>query len=301
MLFAMAAEGFHASRNEHNERGAANHAPLDQAAILGAVREDVRQTLRSGWIDPALESAATHPVFFTAAWSAIRPNVGRSFLLLAKALRAEAADTMALATPPPDLRKRLDGELGEEEQRRIGEAVRATHQVTAKVQLVVHGLLRASRRERLPGTGREEPPVRRGVPEWQRWMSFQPPPEETWPVLEEASQALKLPALPATLRILARWPAALRGLVDELGSRVRTEAWTSGAQRLRRTVLAGMSGLPHPVELQWMALKERGFTEEQRSKLADILAGHDAAMANHTLVAAFAWLAFGSPEVGVEG
>ena len=45
MLFAMAAEGFHASRNELKEGGAANHAPLDQAAILGAVREDVRQKI----------------------------------------------------------------------------------------------------------------------------------------------------------------------------------------------------------------------------------------------------------------
>ena len=66
--------------------------------------------------------------------------------------------------------------------------------------------------DRIPGTGREEAPVRRGVPEWQRWMSFQPAPDETWPVLEQATEALGLTGLPAALRLLARWPAVLTGL-----------------------------------------------------------------------------------------
>lgn len=297
MLFDMAAHGIHASRRDPLSAGA---RPIDQAAILGAVREDVRQTLRSGWIDPVLEAAAAQPVFFTAAWSAIRPNVGRSFLLLAKALRSEATEAV-MAVNMPDLRKRMDGQLGEEELRRIEDAVRAAHQVTPKVQLVVHALLRAVRRERLSGTGREEPPVRRGVPEWQRWMSFQPAPDEARPVLDEAGGVLELPAVPASLRLLARWPAALGGLWGELASRVRTTSWAAGAQRVRRTVLGGIGNLPHPVELQWMALKERGFSEEARASLAEVLASHDAAMAHHTLIAAFAWAAFGAPEVGVEG
>jgi hypothetical protein len=298
----MAASGIHAHGTDSpGSPSKTARGPLDQAAIIGAVREDVRQTLRSGWIDPALEVAAAQPVFFTAAWSAIRPNVGRSFLLLARAMRTDAAESFTSISEPPDLRKRLDGELGEEELRRIEDAVRAAHQVTAKVQLVLHALLRAARRERMPGTGREEPPVRRGVPEWQRWMSFQPPPEETWLVLEEAAEELGLPGLPATLKLLARWPAALTSLSDELGPMSRTPGWTGAALRLRRTVLAGVGSLPHAMELQWMALKERGFTEEARAKLADTLAAHDAAMAHHTLVAAFAWLSFGAPEVGVEG
>jgi hypothetical protein len=277
------------------------HRPVDQTAIIGAVREDVRQTLRSGWIDPALEAAMAQPVFFTAAWSAIRPNVGRSFLLLARALRTDAVEILSSAPGIPDLRKRLDGELGEEELRRIEDAIRAVHAVTPKVQLVVHALLRVARRERMPGTGREEPPVRRGVPEWQRWMSFQPAPEDSWPILEDAGQALGLPLPPATLRLLARWPAALAGLWDELAPRAALDTWAGAAHRLRRTVLAGIGNLPHAMELQWMALKERGFTEDARQQLAERLAAHDAAMTNHTLIAAFAWLAFGSPEVGVEG
>jgi hypothetical protein len=298
----MPASELPAPRHHRRERstGEASSGP-DQSAILGAVREDVRQTLRSGWIDPALESVASQPVFFTAAWSAVRPNIGRSFLLLARALRTDAAESLGAGGEPLDLRKRLEGELGEEELRRIEDAVRAAYQVAPKVQLVVHALLRAARRERLPGTGREEPPVRRGVPEWQRWMSFQPAPEEAWPVLEEATRALDAMALPATLRLVARWPVALRGLWDELAPMIPTQGWASAAGRLRRTVLAGVGSFPHAVELQWMALKERGFTEDAREKLVDALAAHDAGMAQHTMVAAFAWLAFGSPEVAGEG
>ena len=152
----------------------------------------------------------------------------------------------------------------------------------------------------MPGTGREEPPVRRGVPEWQRWMSFQPAPEEAWPVLEDAAKVLEYPTLPASLRLLARWPIALTSLWDELGPGIRSAAFKAGAGRVRRTVLAGIGSLPHPVELQWMALKERGFTEDSRGRLAEVLAAQDAAMANQTLIAAYAWAAFGAPEVGVE-
>src|SRR5205814_8472015 len=124
------AHGIHAFPRDLGAGVSGDGGPVDQAAILGAVREDVRQTLRSGWIDPSIEAAAAQPVFFTAAWSAIRPNVGRSFLYLAKALRSEAADALAALGAVPDLRKRLNGELGEEELRRIEDALRASPQVT---------------------------------------------------------------------------------------------------------------------------------------------------------------------------
>jgi hypothetical protein len=62
-----------------------------------------------------------------------------------------------------------------------------------------------------------------------------------------------------------------------------------------------MTTLPHPVELQWAALKDRGFTEEERQELTGILAAHDSAMPTHTLASAFTWMAFGAPEIGVEG
>ncbi|MFN2589681.1 MAG: hypothetical protein ABR518_02800 [Actinomycetota bacterium] len=271
------------------------------SAMLGAVRDDVRQTLRCGWIDPAIEAAAAEPVFFTAAWSAIRPNVGKSFLSLTRTVRDEAARTVRGVAGVPDVRRQLQAELGEEELRRIEDCARAAHQVTAKVQLVVHALLRAVRRDRIGGTGREEPPVRRGVPEWQRWMSFQPSVDGQAAVFDQILESLRLPALPATLRLMSRWPSALTTMWDELHPVATAPAWRTGAASLRRLVLAGVSGLPHPVELQWMALKERGFDEPERARLADTLAAHEGAMAQHSLFAAFAWLAFGSPEIGTEG
>jgi hypothetical protein len=276
-------------------------APVEVAAVLGAVRDDVRQTLRTGWLDPGVEAAANYPVFFTAAWSAIRPNVGKSFLALARRLRSDAADVLRVGFELPDLRKRLDGHLSEEEIRRIEESTRAAHLATAKAQIVVHALYRAVRRDRISGTGREEPPIRRGVPEWQRWMSFQPASQNTWPMLEQVVDEMALPTPPVPLRLLARWPAALAALWDELGPLTRSKTWKAGSSRLRRLVLAGMMTLPHPVELQWAALQARGFTEEDRVELTGILAAHDSAMPAQTLASAFTWMAFGAPEIGVEG
>jgi hypothetical protein len=270
------------------------------ATVLGAVRDDVRQTLRCAWLDPALDAVAGYPVFFTAAWSAVRPNVGKSFHLAAKGLREAAVDAVGEPLRAPDLRRRLEADLGEEELRRVEDCARAAHQATAKVQLVVHALLRTVRRERISGTGREESPVRRGIPEWQRWMSFQPSADGHPPIVHDVMEALDLPAAPATMRLFGRWPAALTSLSDELLARVGTDAWTAGATRVRRALVAGMTTLPHPIELQWMALRERGFEEDDRASLAQVLSRHDAAMGHHTLVAAFAWAAFGAPDIGTD-
>ncbi len=298
----MSLQGMRAAQSSMSANGGqGGSGPRQAAAVLGAVRDDLRQTLRCGWIDPVFDAAAGDPVFFTAAWSAIRPNVGKSFLTLARTLREEAVNHVEGRSRIPDLRRQLEADLEEEELRRLEDCARASHQVTGKVQLVVHALLRAVRRDRISGTGREEPPVRRGVPEWQRWMSFQPNLDGNAPVIEEILSSMSLPAVPASLRLFGRWPAALTTLWDELGPVTGGERWSSGALALRRTVLAGMSTLPHPVELQWMALKERGFGEDERARLAEVLVAHDAAMAHHSLIAAFAWLALGSPEIGAEG
>jgi len=271
----------------------------EQAAVLSAVREDVRQTLRTGWVDAALDDAAAHPVFFTAAWSAVRPNVSKTFLQMARTLRNQAADAVVASGDVVNLRKRLDGELSEEELRRVEEATRAAHVAAAKVQVVVAMLLRAVRRERIAGSGREEPPVRRGVPDWQRWMSL--PPEPSPEILDEARTTPGLWPLPSVLRLVARWPAAFTAVCHELIPRTRWDLWGPSASHLRRTTLHGIRTLPHPVELQWSALQERGFAEPERAELAEALAAHDAVMAHHTLAAAFAWLAFGAPDVGSEG
>jgi hypothetical protein len=275
--------------------------PAEVGAVLGAVREDVRQTLRAGWLDPAVEVASAYPVFFTAAWSAIRPNVGKSFLALSKRIRSDAVDALRVGFELPDLRKRVEGELSEEEIRRVEESARAAHLTAAKAQIVVHALYRSVRRERIPGTGREEPPIRRGVPEWQRWMSFQQPPQNVRHILDEVAETMGLSTPPVPFRLLARWPMALAALWDELRPAVVSEAWRGGTTRLRRLVLAGIGTLPHPVELQWTALKARGFTEDDRLQLAQALAAHDKGMSGQTLASAFSWAAFGAPDIGVEG
>lgn len=274
--------------------------PADPGAVMGAVREDIRQTLRAGWIDPGIEAAAIHPVFLTAAWSAIRPNVGKSFLSLARAIRGAAVESVRAEADPPDLLKRLDGDLSDKELQQVAECVRAAHLATAKAQIVVHALHRAVKRDRIPGTGREESPVRRGVPEWQRWMTFQPAPATARLVLEEAAAQLLISPSAPPLRLLARWPGVLAMLWGQLKPRCGTDHFRAGEMRSRRLVLAGAATLPHPIDLQWAVLRARGFEEEDRMQLAAILARHDASMASQTLTAAFAWAAFGAPDIGAE-
>jgi hypothetical protein len=273
----------------------------DGPALLSAVREDIRQTLRTGWIDPAIETAAANPTFFTAAWSAVRPNVGRSFLALARAIRAQAVDSCRSMVAVPDLRQRLRAHLADEELRRLEETVRAMHLAMPKLQIVVHAMHRAARRERIPGTGKEEPPVRRGIPEWQRWMSAQPVPEQARQTLDRAVATLGLTGPPTPLRMLARWPAALEAVWDELRPRWPAEDWRLATARLRRMTLAGLGSLPHPIHMQWSALHARGFTETERVGILDRLRVQDASMPAQTMAAALEWVAFGAPEVGVDG
>jgi hypothetical protein len=274
----------------------------DHGAVLSVVREDIRQTLRMGWIDPSFDAlAAQQPVFFTAAWSAMRPNVGKSFLALARSLRAGAAEAVRSSVDLPDLRKRLADRLSEEELQRIELCVKAAHLATVKVQIVVHAFYRAIRRDLPRSTGVEEPPVRRGVPDWQRWMSFQPPSPEAQAILDEAGTAFGLGEPPASLRLLSRWPAALQPTWKELKRRRGTESWRTGGGMLRRMLLRGIQTLPHPIELQWPALKARGYVEADRSDITEILASSDEAMPGQALTAAFLWAAFGAPEVGSEG
>src|SRR5262249_56625834 len=169
---------------------------------------------------------------FAAAWSAIRPNVGKTFLLLARAIRADAADACRAIVGATDLRKRLTPELSEEELRRVEDVSRAAHLASAKTQIVVHALLRAARRERLAGTGREEAPVRRGIPDWQRWMSAQP----TSVRADGGDHA-------GIARVFARWPTAFAAIEDELERARRTDAWAAGAKLLRRRLLPGAARL----------------------------------------------------------
>ncbi len=277
-------------------------------AMLGPIRDDIRQTLRVAWLDPGLEALAQEPVFFAAAWSAIRPSVGRSFLTLVRRLRDQAADIVcdlgptAPSTPLPALERSqpLDPPLGEDDRARLAEAARAGHLAAAKAQLVLHLFLRAARRERTRGTGQEEPPTRRGVPEWQRWLSVLPTPDPARDLLLRAKDRLGTPDAPAALRPFARWPSALEAIWDGLEPAIASPEWTIGASAVRRTLLGGLSALPHPVELQWGVLHERGFGDGARRHVVDLLEAYDASTAGETLAAAFAWRAVGAPDLGQE-
>lgn len=269
--------------------------------MLGAVRDDIRQTLRTAWTDPSLEACAAHPAFFTAAWSAVRPNVGKSFLALARTVRAECVEAVRSAFAPAMVRVRLRDSHSEEEINRIEESARSGFLVAPKLQVVIHAFHRMLRRERIPGTGREESPVRRGVPEWQRWMAFQPSVDRVEPILQEAAEALGAPAVPGVVRLFSRWPAAMSAIWEDARPWVGTEAWRTAASRSRRSVLAGVNGLPHPMEIQWAALKARGFTDAERLALLEVVAAFDQAMAAQTVMASFSWVALGAPEVGTEG
>jgi hypothetical protein len=273
----------------------------DAGAMLGAVRDDIRQTLRTAWTDPSIDACTAYPAFFTAAWSAVRPNVGKTFLALARTVRAEGADSVRSGFAPTAIAARLRDAHSDEEVHRIEESARSAFLAVPKVQVVIHAFHRMLRRERIPGTGREESPVRRGVPEWQRWMAFQPNTDGAEPLLAEATDALGAPAAPGVMRLFARWPAALSAIWADAEPWVGTEAWRNAASKARRAVLAGVSGLPHPMEIQWGAMKARGFSDAERLGLLDVVAAFDQAMAGQTVMAAFAWVALGAPEVGTEG
>lgn len=120
-------------------------------------------------------------------------------------------------------------------------------------------------------------------------------------LLQDAAGALSSPSAPASLRLFARWPSALAAAWGEVEARLPSATWSTAASRIRRHVLAGVATLPHPMELQWGALKARGIPDEERVALLDLVAAYDAAMATQTLVAAFAWAALGSPDIGGEG
>ena len=212
----------------------------------------------------------------------------------------EAVEAVRERLEPSDLVPRMQGQLAEEELHRIGDSARSAYLVAPKLQVVIHAFHRMLRRERIPGTGREESPVRRGIPEWQRWMGFQPVSDESAATLANAAVALGAPAIPGVLRLFGRWPAALATLWVELAPRAASGEWAPAAARLRRIVLAGVSTLPHPMELQWDALAARGLTDERRLSLADQLRDAAAVMPVNMLIATLLCVALGGPEPSVE-
>jgi hypothetical protein len=191
------------------------------------------------------------------------------------------------------VRERVRGEDAD----RVIRTIRAMHHGLPKVYLVVQAWARLARRQRIPGTGREEVPARRGVPSWQEGVIV---PGTIGPdaagLLETVTGALDLTGLPSSLLALTPVPAYLEWASRDLGDRATSGAWNSALVALRRGVTSGIEAFPHPMDLQWDALAARGLTEERRQLLADHLRDAAAIMPVNVLIASFLCVALGGPE-----
>jgi hypothetical protein len=268
-----------------------------EPALVDVVRDDIRQTLRVGWLHPAIEAAAAQPLFLAAAWSSIRPNVGRTFDLIASDVRASAVRSVRALGRVPDLRADLERTRRPADLERMTAAVTAAQFASARNQVAVHLLTSAARGEQVGGTGEEEPPSRRGTPHWQRWMSSAHPIALPSIRLDQAERAMGTPTAPPVLRLLAQWPEVLEGTWAALRPLVADDAWRKAVTRLDWVVRAGVRRLPHEVSLQWQALRTRGVSEDDRQELVRILGAHDRSMPASTLTSAFVWLAFAEPGI----
>ena len=278
----------------------AQTAPRPNDAILFAVQDDVRSTLRVAWIDPDLRAVSSYPIFFTAAWSAMRPNVTRSFSTGAERVRAAADACLTGPLTPRNLDsfERLPGA----EREVLLRTVQALHLAAPKIMIVLHAWAALARRQRIAGTGREEPPARRGVPEWQERLG-QPSraiAEEAEALLDEATTELGLGSTPSILQAAALWPEVIDDVWRHLRPKVSTPAWREARARVRRASTEALRALPHAMELQWDALSRRGLTEDVRRPLADRLTALAAAAPVNVLASTYLWAALGRAEVPAE-
>jgi len=242
-----------------------------------AVLDDMRHTLRMSWVDPAIRTVAAQPLFFTAAWSATRPNVTRSFATGAEQIRTTSLDALRDglrgSTPAHDEDDAPDLE-------RFRRTIQAIHCAAPRVLLVIQAWAILARRQRLPGTGLEEPPARRGVPAWQEGILSIPRsvPLESEALLDDATVALGVALTPPALRAAATSPYRLERAWRSLQHRVGTPEWNQAVMSIRRVAAEVLRSLPHPMDLQWDVLPRRGLTEDRRQALADHLAALAAAM-----------------------
>jgi hypothetical protein len=263
--------------------------------------DDIRATLRMSWVDPGIRSVTAHPDFFAAAWSATRPNVTRSFAAAAERLRRLAEEAVP-RMPSIDHVAWLESRLPPVDRDRLMRMVHALRTATPKVLIVIQGWAVLARRRRIPGTGREEAPARRGIPNWQDTLGFLQLvlPPETESSLEDAAARLSLSSVPSSLRALAAWPSYLEQAERDVHRAIRTRAWRDAVGALRRAAVDSLGWLPHLMELQWDVLARRGLTEGRREALADHLTSLAAAMPADILLAHLLWRAVGSPDGPVE-
>jgi len=277
-------------------------APPEPAeAVLYAVLDDIRNTLGVAWLDPVFRGIAADPIFVIAAWAATRPNITKSFTESAARLRRIALEHTEKALDPPDHLQFVQERIGGEDASRLIRTVCALHHGLPKVYLVVQAWARLARRQRIPGTGREEIPARRGIPTWQEGVIL---PGSATPegldVLDDIVDGLRLPAVPSSLFALSPVPPYLELAQSEIEARSGSDGWEHALVALRRGVTQGIETFPHPMELQWDALAARGLTDERRLALADQLRDAAAVMPVNMLIATLLCVALGGPEPFVE-
>jgi hypothetical protein len=273
-----------------------------EEAILGAVLDDLRSTLRVGWVDPALRNLAADPIFLAAAWAATRPNVTRSFAAGADKLQKRAVDAARRLVQPAVLTDWIRDEFANLERERLARTAQALHHAAARTYLVVQAWAMLARRQTIPGTGREESPAKRGIPSWQEGLVGTPRAlsEEAEALVDDMTVVLGLSATPSALRLAGRWPRYLELLVGNLRSASETPGWNSAVIGLRRGVAEVLRELPHPMSLQWDVLERRGLTDERRTMVADHLTTATSAMPANVLIAAAIWVSVGEPEIPAE-
>jgi hypothetical protein len=273
-------------------------APSREEAIVYAVLDDMCHTLRMGWLDLAIRSVASQPVFFTAAWSATRPNVTRSFASGAEQIRGAALDAVRGGLGGTDAWP-LDPTAEAVDLERFERTIQAIHCAAPRVLLVIQAWAILARRQRLPGTGLEEPPAKRGVPGWQENILSLPRsvPPESDALLDDATVTLKVAFTPPALQVAALSPHRLERVWRGLSRAAGTSEWNQAIMSIRRVAATVLRSLPHPMDLQWDVLSRRGLTEDRRQALADHLAAMAFAMPVSVLVSTALAQAYGVADV----
>jgi hypothetical protein len=168
--------------------------------------------------------------------------------------------------------------------------------------LVVQAWAGLARRQRISGTGKEESPAKRGVPDWQMGLRAfrESPPDAAVETLGRASSALGTPRSPRSLQAISAWPSFLEAAWEQLAPNVGSEGWREAVAGVRAAGAQALRTLPHPMELQWDALGRRGLSEDRRQAVADELTVMARVMPIDVTISSFLWVAAAVPDIPVE-
>ena len=166
------------------------------------------------------------------------------------------------------------------EEERLPRTLQAVHCASPRVLLVIQAWAILARRQRVAGTGSEEPPARRGIPAWQDGLAVTPRAvsAEAEAMLDDATIVLRAATTPSALQAAAVWPHFLDRAWSGLREVTALPGWAQATMTIRRVAAEVLRSLPHPMELQWDVLSRRGLSEEWRLPMADHLSALAASM-----------------------